>query len=384
MAIPDLQQGSTAEWPVEDDDRTMVFDGGGVPPDGVPRGHYLEVVRGEEPGTRIPVDSSVEMGRRAQSGFRLSDPEVSGRHCRLWLIQDRVWVADLGSTNGTFIDGERVRGDCVLPPGSVLQVGSHVFRHELLTEAEVDRSEALREDLRAAADYVRSQLPPPWRSGLIRTDWRFVPCAALGGDSFGYDWLPDGRFRIFLLDVSGHGTGPAMHSVSVNHVLTRRTLPDTDFGEPAQVLDALNRTFPMARHADIYFTMWYGIYAPAEGVLTYASGGHPPAFLIPAVHGGGTRLQTPNPGVGLLPDAEFVQDRVEVPAGATLILYSDGAYEFRRGGGREWTEEDLLTAAMAPPNPALTEAHRIHRVVMEAAGRDILDDDLSIVTATIG
>src|SRR3954469_11309780 len=100
-------------------------------------------------------------------------------------------------------------------------------------------------DLAQAAKYVQSLLPDPLRKGPIRTEWRFVPSASLGGDTFGYHWLDDDHLALFLLDVSGHGVGPALLSVSAFNALRSQSLPQTDFLEPGQVLAALNRAFQM-------------------------------------------------------------------------------------------------------------------------------------------
>jgi hypothetical protein len=46
-------------------------------------------------------------------------------------------------------------------------------------------------------------------------DWRFIPSASLGGDSFGYHWIDEDHFAAYLIDVSGHGWVAALLSVSV-------------------------------------------------------------------------------------------------------------------------------------------------------------------------
>ena len=89
-----------------------------------------------------------------------------------------------------------------------------------------------------AAAYVQSLLPAP-QTGPISTDWVFIPSAELGGDAFGYHWLDDDHFAMYLLDVCGHGIGAALHSVSVLNVLRAQTLRDTDFYQPSDVLAAL-------------------------------------------------------------------------------------------------------------------------------------------------
>ena len=136
--------------------------------------------------------------------------------------------------------------------------------------AQLERNEAYRklaeserqlaEEVAQAAKYVRSLLPAPLPDTVPRVDWRFVPSTQLGGDSFGYHWLDDDHFAVYLLDVSGHGVGASLLSVSAMHVLRARTLPGTDFRDPGRVLAGLNDAFPMERHDNKYFTIWYGVY----------------------------------------------------------------------------------------------------------------------------
>ena len=102
----------------------------------------------------------------------------------------------------------------------------------------------LAEEVNQATKYVESLLPKPL-TGDVRIDWRFIPSTQLGGDSFGYHWLDANHFALFLLDVSGHGVGASLLSVSAMNVVTSRSLPNTDFHDPAQVLTALNAAFPL-------------------------------------------------------------------------------------------------------------------------------------------
>src|SRR3954467_9386705 len=138
----------------------------------------------------------------------------------------------------------------------------------------------LAKDVAQAAKYVYSLLPEKLTKGDIRTDWRFIPSAELGGDSFGYDWLDDDHFAFYLLDVSGHGVGAALLSVSALNALRSQSLPQTDFRQPGQVLAALNRAFQMDQQNGLYFTIWYGIYQKSTLRVDYSGGGHPPALLM--------------------------------------------------------------------------------------------------------
>ena len=192
-------------------------------------------------------------------------------------------------------------------------------------------------ELSRAARYVRSLLPEPL-DGPVRSRWRFEPSSQLGGDFFGYDWIDSDHFVMYLLDVSGHGVGAALLSVSVANALRARSLPDTDFTEPAAVLSRLNDAFPMERHDEKYFTIWYGVFDRTDRRLSYASAGHPPALLI-----GGPSRESARPielglgglAIGMIPAVRFVGAAVTLDAFSKLYLFSDGAYEIHKPGGAD-------------------------------------------------
>src|SRR5581483_519942 len=118
----------------------------------------------------------------------------------------------------------------------------------------------LADEVNQASKYVFSLLPEPIRKGDIRIDWRFVPSTQLGGDAFGYHPIDSDHYAVFLLDVSGHGVGASLLSVTAMNVLNSQSLPNTDFCDPSQVLRALNLAFQMEKHDNKFFTIWYGVY----------------------------------------------------------------------------------------------------------------------------
>jgi pSer/pThr/pTyr-binding forkhead associated (FHA) protein len=85
-----------------------------------------------ELGTGIPVDSEpITIGRGSQNSLVLDgDDFASASHARIEARGDGVWVQDLDSTNGTFVNGSRVVGAERLSPGDVLRVGETDFRIE--------------------------------------------------------------------------------------------------------------------------------------------------------------------------------------------------------------------------------------------------------------
>jgi sigma-B regulation protein RsbU (phosphoserine phosphatase) len=245
-----------------------------------------------------------------------------------------------------------------------------------------DSQKVLQAELSQAAKYVASLLPEPLE-GTIATSWQFVPSTQLGGDSFGYHWLDDTHFAIYLLDVCGHGVGAALLSISVQNVLRAQTLPDVDFLDPASVLSALNTAFPMEEQNNMFFTMWYGVYSADTRELRYSSGGHPPAILL----GGGQvqQLKTPGLVIGGMPDMEYVTAACKVPDGKNaLYVFSDGVYEIDKPeGGMLQLDEyiDLLAAEESNDGDTVKSMLDYAR---QLNGDGPLEDDFSMVRLEFG
>ncbi len=85
-----------------------------------------------EEGTDFELDSSqLTVGRGRQNDVALSNDEyASARHARFEPRQDGVWVQDLGSTNGTFLNGTRLERPRRLTHGDIVRVGETDLRYE--------------------------------------------------------------------------------------------------------------------------------------------------------------------------------------------------------------------------------------------------------------
>jgi serine phosphatase RsbU (regulator of sigma subunit) len=349
--------------------------------------HYLVTIEGAEPGRRILLAaSSLTIGRDAARDIVLADPDVSRLHARISMHGDRVVVEDQHSTNGTFVDGRAVTGPAVLVDGSILSLGQQVLKLERRSRREVERSQEIRRDLDRAGQYVRSLLPPPLHAGPILTDYLLHPSAQLGGDAFGYDRLDQDTFAMYLIDVSGHGAGAAMHTVSVMSVLRQRALP-VDLREPAEVLGSLNTMFQMDRHDEMCLTMWYGVYHRETRMLRYACAGHHAGYLVtPAEAGRGARTATPlwtrGVMIGALPTVHYRVDQKIVPPGCSLYLFSDGVFEIVTRDQRQWRLDDFTPLLTEAPRPGLPESRRLFDAVKAAARPGPLDDDFSLLVVT--
>jgi transcriptional regulator with GAF, ATPase, and Fis domain len=85
-------------------------------------GVYVMVLSGSAKGTSRPVGDRLRIGKAPDNDLVLSDDTVSRHHCELSRANDGVHVRDLGSTNGTRVQGARV-SEAIVSPGTVLKVG---------------------------------------------------------------------------------------------------------------------------------------------------------------------------------------------------------------------------------------------------------------------
>ncbi len=100
------------------------YDQGGYPPHGggAPGGRNIRLVSGDGRTYPLQIGSTV-IGRGDQANLRLPDVGISRRHARLDFDGSQVVLTDLGSTNGTMVNGQRVSA-VALNPGDMIQLGT--------------------------------------------------------------------------------------------------------------------------------------------------------------------------------------------------------------------------------------------------------------------
>lgn len=82
-------------------------------------------------GSTVEVAAPTRIGRGGENPVRLDgDDFASGRHALLEPRPDGIWIEDLGSTNGTFVNGARVTTARLLHPGDVVRIGQTDLRVE--------------------------------------------------------------------------------------------------------------------------------------------------------------------------------------------------------------------------------------------------------------
>ena len=181
-----------------------------------------------------------------------------------------------------FVDGEPLVGAAPLKDGSRLQMGGQIIECERRSRSDVKKAQELDRDIKKASDYVFSLLPAPLTTGPVRVAWRFVPSAQLG------------RRRVRLLLARPEH----VRVLSRRHLRARRRRGDAlgecaeraaparlaqrRFQEPGgSVVEPELAGFRPTATAGCTSRCAYGVYHIGDRKLTYSSGGHGPAFLVP-------------------------------------------------------------------------------------------------------
>jgi predicted component of type VI protein secretion system len=91
--------------------------------------YVLQVVRGRSASTTLKLtDNVTSLGRHDDCVIRIKSAQVSRRHCELFEVGGQLMLRDLGSSNGTFVNGKRVTGEFALKHGDELTVGAVTLR----------------------------------------------------------------------------------------------------------------------------------------------------------------------------------------------------------------------------------------------------------------
>lgn len=223
-------------------------------------------------------------------------------------------------------------------PGTLWLVSSLILLNLLILLEVADRL-SLKGDLEVARDIQLAMLPAgTWSTTEVAACGLTRPANTVGGDFYDILPLPDGRLVIAVGDVAGKGSPAALLMALLLAIL--RTLVDEGL-EPGELMLRLNAQ--VARHAppSRFITLFFGVYEPAAGRLTYVNAGHMPPLLRRAATGESLRLAATGVALGMFEESTYAADRVTLEAGDLLVLYSDGITEAENPDGEPFEDAGL-------------------------------------------
>src|SRR5882762_3972332 len=135
-----------------------------------PMTDHPRILKKNAGGAVTPIGSGLTVGRGAECALRLTEGSPSRQHARLIVEGDQLWVEDLGSTNGSFVNGVRIAARTLLKNGDALRFDIEEYTYST-GAADADKT-VLRQPATPAAPPVvaatptpAQQLPPGWTEG---------------------------------------------------------------------------------------------------------------------------------------------------------------------------------------------------------------------------
>jgi sigma-B regulation protein RsbU (phosphoserine phosphatase) len=247
----------------------------------------------------------------------------------------------------------------------------------LLVLLEVADRLSLKNDLEIARDIQQAMLPSGLYTGPgVETVGISRPANTVGGDFYDILPLPDGRLVVAVGDVAGKGSPAALLMALLLAIL--RTLVDERL-EPADLAQRLN--VQVCRHAPAsrFITLFYAVYEPSSGLLTYVSAGHMPP-LVMRRDGACERLSDGGIALGMFEQSTYTTGRVMLQPDDLVAVYSDGITEAENPQGRPFDEIGLETALRALAGNTLSETGAgVVRAVERHTDEKKFADDLTIL-----
>ena len=231
----------------------------------------------------------------------------------------------------------------------------------------------------AALVLQRSLLPaaPPAIEGLDIAV-RYLPAEGdLGGDWYDVFTLPSGKTGFVMGDVEGHGLRSAIVMGRLRSALRAYAL---DHDDPAEVLQRLDRKL-CHFEAEISATVLYAVTEPPFDQVVVCSAGHPAPFIA---YRGQDSAELADVSSGLLlgldPEGQRESEKISLPPGTALALYTDGLVERREGPGGQPDQygerQELVRRAFSAGVDAETVCSRIIAVGL---GDETVEDDVALV-----
>ncbi|HEY2579028.1 MAG TPA: SpoIIE family protein phosphatase [Streptosporangiaceae bacterium] len=279
--------------------------------------------------------------------------------------------------------------DYLIKGQSAPQVFSRAIRYAAQRKHVEQASAALQLSALRAEENARLErglLPTPlMRTGAVEVVARYRPGneqSLLGGDFYDVVETPDGTVHAVIGDVAGHG--PAEAAVGVCLRVAWRSLVLA--GMPMAPLIELLEQMLIAERASerVFATLTHLALQPDRRSARVLRAGHPGLLLRGAAVPGGVELieGQGGPALGIVLGHSWQPEDVPLPAGTSLVLFTDGLFEGRTGPGSERLGEDGLLAlarelaALAPPAFVDGLIERVQEAAMPYGG---LTDDVAVV-----
>ena len=168
-----------------------------------------------------------------------------------------------------------------------------------------------------------------------------TPAKEVGGDFYDFFLVDEDHLAMVIADVSGKGVPAALFMVIAKTLLKNAVQMGSS---PRQALEKVNNQLCENNEAEMFVTVWLGVYEISTGHLTAANAGHE----YPAIRRAGGRFELFKEPHGFvlagMENARYREYELEIGVGDTLFLYTDGVTEATDGANALYGTDHMLAA----------------------------------------
>lgn len=365
----------------------------------------LAAISGTFPATLEMLSASapvfLELARRGKTWEVTSDPASAEELTALAPLAPECLVPILSRENnliGMLVLGQRLSeepysGEDKRLLDSVAAQAGIALENIALAEKMAERREADRrlaqemEIARQVQARLFPQKPPAMRT--LEYTGGCIQARKVGGDYYDFLELCPGRLAMVLADIAGKGVSGALLMASLQANLHSQYALAVD--DLPRLLASVNRLFYENSGDASYATLFFADYDDSSRKLRYANCGHLPPLLLRASGSSQDRVsETPKVEwlsstctvVGLFEAWQCEIAEVELAAGDTLVLYTDGITEAENVDGEEFGASRLLdTLGSHSHLPAVPLLQAVVGAVQQFSGGSEQQDDITLVIA---
>jgi len=243
--------------------------------------------------------------------------------------------------------------------------------------AALQEKKRLEEDLIAARRIQHNLLPRALPTHpRLEIAARYIPCQAVGGDTYDTVRLSENQCGLALGDIVGKGLTAAMMMANLQALFRVESYNGKD---PNLVLGTMSNLFYQTTEAYQFATFFYGIIDAATGEMRTCSAGHDP-MIVMGPDGKTSEAPLGGPPLGIVEGYEYPMHRVQLEPGSICVVFSDGLTEQHNPRGNQFGPKRMDKAIRECHGRSAEELvnHLEQKIQTFAKGRTA-DDDFTVL-----
>jgi len=233
------------------------------------------------------------------------------------------------------------------------------------------------------AGKIQARLLPETTPKLPEVEWAalYLPLDPLGGDYYDFATPSDQHLGVIIADATGHSIPAAMIALMARTAFataSRTTL------SPARVLSSMNRQLH-GLSGEHFVTAFYGVLDRSARSFTFANAGQPYPYLLRADSGKAQPLSARGLMLGVMAEADYAEQTIQLAAGDRLVCYTDGVPDCRNRNGEYFGAARIVEVLEASGDQsARSITQQLIQSVDGFRGEQPATDDITILAAVIG